>query len=100
MSDNKRRTSIAIVAILSTLLMLHQLRNQDPTFAHTISETSKSSASQLLNNTAPAWKTAARACERPVILEERWTSRKVERIERLKGGSKTYAMEHIWKLVV
>eukprot|EP00985_Skeletonema_marinoi_P010642 scaffold4979_cov82-Skeletonema_marinoi.AAC.1 len=72
MSDNKRRTSIAIVAVLSTLLMLHQLRNQDPTFAHTISETSKSSASQLLNNTAPAWKTAARACERPVILEEGW----------------------------
>eukprot|EP00577_Skeletonema_sp_RCC1716_P017278 CAMPEP_0113381712 /NCGR_PEP_ID=MMETSP0013_2-20120614/5449_1 /TAXON_ID=2843 ORGANISM="Skeletonema costatum, Strain 1716" /NCGR_SAMPLE_ID=MMETSP0013_2 /ASSEMBLY_ACC=CAM_ASM_000158 /LENGTH=287 /DNA_ID=CAMNT_0000264159 /DNA_START=135 /DNA_END=999 /DNA_ORIENTATION=- /assembly_acc=CAM_ASM_000158 len=72
MSDNKRRTSIAIVAVLSTLLMLHQLRNQDSAFAHTISETSKSSASQLLNNTAPGWKTAARACERPVILEERW----------------------------
>uniref|UniRef100_A0A7S2PPM3 Methyltransferase FkbM domain-containing protein n=1 Tax=Skeletonema marinoi TaxID=267567 RepID=A0A7S2PPM3_9STRA len=72
MSDNKRRTLIASVAVLSTLLMLHQLRNQDPTLAHTISETSKSSASQLLNNTAPAWKTAARACERPVILEEGW----------------------------
>jgi len=63
---------IAIVAVLTTLMMLHQLRNQDLGFVRTISETSKSSARQLLNNTAPVWKTAARACKQPVHLEGGW----------------------------
>eukprot|EP00985_Skeletonema_marinoi_P002680 scaffold1107_cov113-Skeletonema_marinoi.AAC.2 len=63
---------IAIVAVLTTLMMLHQLRNQDLGFVQTISETSKSSARQLLNNTAPVWKTAARVCKQPVHLEGGW----------------------------
>lgn len=67
MVHTNSRILIAIVAIFSTLLMLHGLRKEDMGIGQAILKTN------LSNNTAIVWKTAAHECEaRPVHLEEGW----------------------------
>ena len=65
MVRNNSRILIAIVAVLSSLLMLHDLSKKDMGLGQAILKSNPS------NNTE--WKTAARACQaRPVRIEEDW----------------------------
>ena len=65
---------IAIVAVLSTLLMLRGLKKKGTETELVGRKENKTfSSSELVNNTAIVWKTAARVCEaKPVHLEKDW----------------------------
>mmetsp|Transcript_5868 Transcript_5868/g.8510 ORF Transcript_5868/g.8510 Transcript_5868/m.8510 type:complete len:292 (+) Transcript_5868:93-968(+) len=70
------RKRIAAVAILSTLLMLHDLKKKGTSRLVVVGdgeENTTFSSSELVDNTATVWKSTARSCEaRPVHLERGW----------------------------